>query len=86
MGLGKSMLAEPGCGQQGAAGSRGSRQTDKGHSQWVGTAGGTAEHGQLRLERSGPESSGGCLSSTLKSLTKAGLNDQKFHLIGQIKK
>lgn len=52
----------------------------------VGTAGGSAEHGQPRLERSGPESSGACLSSTLKSLTKAGLNDQKFHLIGQIKK
>lgn len=73
-------------GNKGLQAARGSTQTDKGHSQWVGTAGGTAEHGQLRLERSGPESSGGCLSSTLKSLTKAGLNDQKFHLIGQIKK
>lgn len=47
---------------------------------------GPAKQSQLMLELSGPESSGGCLSSTLKSLTKAGLNDQKFHLIGQIKK
>lgn len=51
-----------------------------------GTAGELLSVARLRLELSGPESSGGCLSSTLKSLTKAGLNDQKFHLIGQIKK
>lgn len=51
------------------------------------TAGGAAERGQGRgWSAPGQRAVAGRLSSTLKSLTKAGLNDQKFHLIGQIKK
>ena len=51
------------------------------------TAAGTAEHGQGRgWSAVSQRAVAGRLSSTLKSLTKAGLNDQKFHLIGQIKK
>lgn len=51
------------------------------------TAGVAAARGQGHgWSAVGQRAVAGQLSSTLKSLTKAGLNDQKFHLIGQIKK
>lgn len=68
--------------------SRGERRQKRGKaaSGWC-TAGKAAEHGQGHgWSAVGQRAVAGRLSSTLKSLTKAGLNDQKFHLIGQIKK
>lgn len=57
-----------------------------GASGWC-TAGEDVERGQGQgWSAVGQRAVAGRLSSTLKSLTKAGLNDQKFHLIGQIKK
>lgn len=65
---------------------------------WERRRGGKAASGWCRAEEAAMHGQGqgwsavgqravaGWLSSTLKSLTKAGLNDQKFHLIGQIKK
>lgn len=66
--------------------SREHRQGGKAASGWC-TAGEAAKHGQGHgWSAAGQRAAAGRLSSTLKSLTKAGLNDQKFHLIGQIKK